>query len=62
MDLDDQGRVVKNAQEKGKTVTLGDDPLTWVDLDAAAGEYIVGFIIEDMDGNQYPAYATVQVR
>jgi hypothetical protein len=62
MDLDDQGRVVKNAQEKGKTVTFGDDPLTWVDLDAAAGEYIVGFIIEDMDGNQYPAYATVQVR
>ncbi len=61
MDLDARGRVVDEVSETAKTVTFGQEPLTWVDLDAAAGEYIVGFIVEDMDGNSYPAYATVTV-
>jgi len=60
-DQHSQGRVVGETQELAKTVTFGEQPLTWVDMDAAAGEYIIGFIVEDMDGNSYPAYATVTV-
>jgi hypothetical protein len=33
----------------------------WEDLDAAAGEYIVGFVVEDLDGNAYEAFSAVAV-
>jgi hypothetical protein len=35
---------------------------TWETLYAAAGEYIVGFVVEDLDGNSYESYAAVQVQ
>ena len=38
------------------------EPFMWVQLYAAAGDYVVGFIAEDLDGNQYPAYAQITVR
>jgi hypothetical protein len=46
---------------EGKTLTFGDQPLKWEQLYAAAGDYMVGFIIEDLDGNQYPVYTQVTV-
>ena len=61
MDLGADGRVEKVSTEEGKTLTFGDEPFTWVDLDAAAGEYVVGFLVEDLDGNQYPAYTQITV-
>ena len=33
----------------------------WETLDAAVGEYVVGFVVEDLDGNQYPVYETITV-
>jgi hypothetical protein len=33
----------------------------WQELDAAAGDYIVGFIVEDLDGNTFESYAGVRV-
>jgi hypothetical protein len=62
MDLDAQGRVVKTATEEGKTLTFGDEPWQWIDLDAAAGDYVVGFLVEDLDGNTTAQYTTIQVR
>jgi hypothetical protein len=62
MDLDQNGNVVRNAVQEGKTLTFGDQMFTWEDLDAAAGEYIVGFIVEDLDGNAYPVFTQVTVR
>jgi hypothetical protein len=35
---------------------------TWEELDAAAGEYIVGFIVEDLDGNANEVYERVTVQ
>ena len=61
LDLDDSGRVVNQAVQEGKTVTLGAEPLTWDELDAAAGSYVLGFIVEDLDGNSKAAYAPVTV-
>lgn len=51
IDLDARGVAVKTATQKGETLTFGDQPFTWKDLDAAAGDYIVGLTVEDLDGN-----------
>jgi hypothetical protein len=48
--------------QAGTTFTFGDAPFTWEQLYAAAGDYVVGFIIEDLDGNQYPVYTSITVR
>jgi hypothetical protein len=47
---------------EGKSITFGTQPIKWEQLYAAAGEYMVGFIIEDLDGNQYPIYTQVTVQ
>ena len=62
MDLDSSGRVSEIVEENGETLTFGDQMFTWETLDAAAGNYVVGFIVEDLDGNTYPVYANVTVR
>jgi hypothetical protein len=62
MDLDQSGKVAQNALQAGETVRFGDSPITWKELDAAAGDYIVGFIVEDLDGQEYPTYGAVTVR
>ena len=62
MDLNQSGEVAQFVNEQGKTLTFGDEAMTWVDLDAAAGRYVVGFLVEDLDGNQYPTYTTITVR
>ena len=62
LDLDGQGRVTETAAQQGGTLTFNDQPLVWEVLDAAAGDYLVGFIIEDLDGNAITATGQVTVR
>ena len=62
LDLDQRGNVVKTAQQKGKTLTFGDQPFKWKELDAAAGEYVVGFVVEDLDGNAQSVFERITVR
>jgi hypothetical protein len=62
LDLDAQGNVVQRVTQQGQTVTFGSQPMTWAELDAAAGEYIVGFIIEDLDGSSQVVFQTITVR
>lgn len=62
MDLDASGKVSQTVLQPGKTLTFGDSPFTWQVLNAAAGNYIVGFIVEDLDGNQTPVYGQVTVQ
>ena len=61
MDLDQRGKVVEVVAQAGGTLTFGDQMFTWEELDAAPGEHIVGFIVEDLDGNTYEAYERVTV-
>jgi hypothetical protein len=61
LDLDAQGRVVDTVVQPGGTLTFNDQPLVWEVLDAAAGEYIVGFIVEDLDGNEFTTTSQVTV-
>jgi hypothetical protein len=62
MDLNSQGGVEAIATQEGKTLTFGADNFTWKTLDAAAGDYVIGFIVEDLDGNSYESYAAVRVQ
>jgi hypothetical protein len=62
LDLDAEGRVQQAAYQEGDTLVFGEETFTWVELDAAPGDYIVGFIVEDLDGNAFPVYAPVEVR
>ena len=61
MDLDAQGNVDQIVTQEGGTVYFSDQPFTWEVLDAAAGGYIIGIIVEDLDGKQYPVYSQVTV-
>ena len=61
MDLDQQGKVAQTATQEGGTLVFGDQMFTWEELDAAPGEYIVGFIVEDLDGNAHEVYERVMV-
>ena len=51
LDLDAQGNVAGSATQMGDTLTFGDERFTWKELDAAVGEYILGFSAQDLDGN-----------
>jgi len=62
LDLDAQGKVSQAAQQEGETLTFGEEMFTWKQLYAAAGEYVVGFIVEDLDGNSQTTFVQVTVR
>jgi hypothetical protein len=62
IDLDANGNVTGIAKVNGKTLTFGSQPFKWVQLYAAPGEYVVGFIVTDLDGNQYPVYTNITVK
>jgi hypothetical protein len=62
MDLGPDGRVVQTVNENGATVTFGNRQMAWEVLDAAPGPYVVGFLIEDLDGQVTPVFADVTVR
>lgn len=47
---------------EGDTFVIGEDGLTWQDASAPAGDYVVGFIVEDFDGNTYEEYTLITVK
>ncbi len=61
MDLDAQGRVTQSTTQPGDTLTFNDQTFEWKELTAAVGNYIVGFIIEDLDGNKTEVYQQISV-
>ncbi len=61
MDLDANGRVTGVVEENGETLTFGSQMFTWETLDAPVGNYVVGFVAEDLDGNAYEVYTNVSV-
>jgi len=50
LDLDAQGNVTGAATQMGDTLTFGDQPFIWKEMDAAAGAYVLGFSVQDLDG------------
>ena len=62
LDLGTDGSVRETVYQQGESLMFGTQPFSWEQLYAAQGEYIVGFIIEDLDGVQYPVYTQVTVQ
>jgi len=62
LDLNAQGQVTQTSRQAGETLTFGTQMFTWTELDAPAGEYLVGFIVEDLDGNAHQMYEQVTVQ
>ncbi len=63
LELDSNGNVNQVVYEPGDTLTFGPDTaLTWEEVYAPAGEYLVGFQVSDLDGNMSQAYTRVSVR
>ncbi|MBN1536459.1 MAG: hypothetical protein JW908_06990 [Anaerolineales bacterium] len=62
MDLDNQGKVTQTVYQEGQTLTFSDSMFTWEIVDAAAGQYVIGFIIEDLDGNSQVVFTPIIVR
>lgn len=60
--IDNPGGTPQIVYENGETFTFGAEPFRWEQLYAAAGDYVVGFIITDLDGNQYPVYTQITVQ
>ncbi|NTW12406.1 MAG: hypothetical protein HGA30_03765, partial [Anaerolineales bacterium] len=60
--IDDPSGTPQIVYENGDIFTFGAQPFQWEQLFAAAGDYVVGFIIEDLDGNQYPVYTQITVQ
>lgn len=49
-------------RKQGATLTFGKQKLGWDWVDAPAGDYQVGFIAEDFDGNWYTSFTSVAVK
>ena len=59
MDLSEEDVQFYNME--GGTLTFGTQPFAWEAVPAPPGEYEIGFIAEDLDGNSYEEYAPVVV-
>jgi hypothetical protein len=62
LNLNSDGSVKEAVTEEGETLTFGDQPFVWKEQYAAAGDYLVGFRITDLDGNATEAYTQVTVK
>lgn len=63
LDLDAQGNVQKTEYLAGQTtLTFNGQPFTWQETYAAAGNYILGFVVTDLDGNSREVYTQVTVK
>jgi hypothetical protein len=62
LDLDASGKITGSSSEEGEVLTFGTQSFKWVEQYAAAGEYVVGFIVEDLDGNSQQVYKRITVR
>ena len=61
-ELDARGNLTNVVSELGGTVTFGNTPFEWRELDAPAGEYQVGFVVQDLDGKSQPVYTNILVK
>ena len=61
LDLDANGAVSKISKSDGDTLTFGSHPFQWKQEWLPSGEYLIGFLVADLDGNVTPVYTTVTV-
>lgn len=63
LQLDSSGKVSETVYQEGQTkLTFGGKVFTWKETYAAQGNYIVGFVVTDLDGNAQEVYNKVTVK
>ena len=63
LQLDSQGKVENTVYQQGQTtLTFSGQPFTWQETYAAAGNYVIGFVVTDLDGNAHETYSQVTVK
>jgi len=62
MDLNPDGSLKGNTTVNGTTLTFGDQMFTWEEVYAAPGEYLIGLMVKDMDGNATQSFSRISVR
>jgi len=62
MDLDTSGNVIGISYSDGETLTFSETAFTWETAYAFEGEYLLGFLVSDLDGNTTPAYKKITVQ
>jgi hypothetical protein len=62
LDLDANGTVSKISNSDGDTLTFGSQPFQWKQEWLPSGDYLVGFLVADLDGNVTPVYTNVTVQ
>jgi hypothetical protein len=61
MELDSNGAVSQVVYEDGDLLTFGVAGFKWEQVYAPAGEYLVGFLVSDLDGNLTQSYTQISV-
>ena len=61
MDLDSEGNVSQTEQLEGETLTFGDEMFTWQEVYAPAGKYVIGYLVEDLDGQGKTTFSMITV-
>jgi hypothetical protein len=63
MDLDSSGNVTQVVEVPGDTLTFSSNSvLTWSAVYAPAGDYLVGFMVADLDGNTSQSFTRIAVQ
>ncbi len=63
MDLDTNGNVTQVVEEPGDTLTFSNNSsFTWSAVYAPAGDYLVGFMVADLDGNTSQSFTAITMR
>jgi len=62
LDLDASGKVSGTSYSDGETLTFSTEPFAWEQVYAPAGQYLVGFLVSDLDGNIVPAYTQIEIK
>lgn len=61
MELDSSGRVSEIVYEEGDTLVFGTRAFEWEQVYAPDGNYLVGFLVSDLDGNITQTFTQVSV-
>ena len=61
MELDSSGNVLDIVYEDGDTLVFGEGGFEWEQVYAPDGDYLVGFLVSDLDGNRSQAFVQVEV-
>ena len=61
LESDANGKYAPNSLP-GETLTFGSQMFTWEELYAAAGDYVLGYVVTDLDGNSKQSFGQVRVR